>query len=514
VLRPNPLRGAAEPSGNPIRRPFAPVDYRSIGKPPDPIDDGPDRRGDGSFDPIKDNGPIFVGWSKPRLALVITGREDGYLEPCGCAGLDRMKGGFSRRYTMIETLRKKKGWPVVTLDVGGLAKGFGPQTELKFQITVDAMSKMGYDAIGFGPNDLRLPAAELVSVAASTDGRPSPFVSANVGLLGFAAKLTAQTRVVEAAGMKIGITAVLGKEYQREIHNEEIELADPETALAQIVPVLRGKCDLMILLAHATKEESIALARRFPEFALVVTAGGPPEPPAEPMPIEGTQAKLIEVGEKGMDAIVLGLYDNARQPMRYQRVPLDSRFASSDEMRRLMKAYQDQLRRLGLEGLHIHPVSHPQTATCGSFVGSRSCESCHEEAYRVWKKSGHAKAWRTLVESDPARNFDPECISCHVVGWHPTKHYPYKTGFLDEQKTPKLVNVGCEACHGPCGAHAAAEQGSDLALQETLREAIALTEDEVRGHKQKSCRDCHDLDNSPDFDFETYWPKVKHVEEE
>ncbi|MBN1395970.1 MAG: hypothetical protein JW959_13190, partial [Pirellulales bacterium] len=50
------------------------------------------------FDPIKENGPIFVDWPKPRLAIVVTGMEDGYLEPCGCAGLDRMRGGMSRRH--------------------------------------------------------------------------------------------------------------------------------------------------------------------------------------------------------------------------------------------------------------------------------------------------------------------------------------------------------------------------------------------------------------------------------
>jgi hypothetical protein len=24
------------------------------------------------------------------------------------------------------------------------------------------------------------------------------------------------------------------------------------------------------------------------------------------------------------------------------------------------------------------------------------------------------------------------------------------------------------------------------------------------------CMECHDQDNSPDFDFQKYWPKVKH----
>jgi hypothetical protein len=28
-----------------------------------------------------------------------------------------------------------------------------------------------------------------------------------------------------------------------------------------------------------------------------------------------------------------------------------------------------------------------------------------------------------------------------------------------------------------------------------------------------NCLECHDLDNSPQFDFDTYWPPVEHGEE-
>ena len=66
------------------------------------------------FDPIKENGPIFLDmpgktpWPTPKLALVITGKQEGYLEPCGCAGMERMKGGMSRRYTLFKCSVKTK----------------------------------------------------------------------------------------------------------------------------------------------------------------------------------------------------------------------------------------------------------------------------------------------------------------------------------------------------------------------------------------------------------------------
>ena len=83
-------------------------------------------------------------------------------------------------------------------------------------------------------------------------------------------------------------------------------------------------------------------------------------PPNLPKRIEGTDTLLIEVGSKGKYAIVLGLYDDAKEPLRYQRVPLDSRFADSPEMLDLMVAFQGQLEQLGFEGLGIRPKIHPR----------------------------------------------------------------------------------------------------------------------------------------------------------
>ena len=266
------------------------------------------------FNPVETNGAIFVGWQKPKLAIVITGMEDGYIEPCGCAGLDRMKGGMSRRATFLKELRQKD-WPLVVLDVGGIARGFGRQAELKFQTLIEGKLKMGYNAIAFGVTDLRLPAGELASVAASVDDKPSVFLSANVGLLGPPGEIASVSQVFKAGGIKVGVTAVLGQQYQKEIHNAEIEMSDPVAALKKIVPELKRKADYLVLLAHATNGESIALAKQFPEFNVVVTSNGPELPPRDPEMVPGTDRLLISVGHKGMDAIVLGLFDDGKESL-------------------------------------------------------------------------------------------------------------------------------------------------------------------------------------------------------
>lgn len=494
---------AAQVASNPLRREAAFTTPALPAKRPS--------KKDAPFDPIKENGPIFDKWpkTKPTLALVLTGRQDGYLEPCGCAGLNRMKGGLTRRHTMFRQLREQYGWPLIGLDAGGQIKGYGLQTEMKFHTTVEAMRTMGYNAIALGANDLRLPAAEVAADAAPLPDQPALFLSANAALFGFAADMTAKSEVYEAGGVKVGVTAVVGTKWRSDVNNQEIEFEDAEAALAEIVPQLKAKADVLVLLAHATVEESTALAQKFPDFDLIVTAGGPPEPPLAPTQI-GKKTLLIETGEKGMYAVVLGLFEEPSRRFEYQRVPLDSRFASSPDMQLLMANYQDRLRETGLEGLGIHPSPHPEKLTKGSFVGSKSCESCHEPSYKLWKKSGHAKAWPTLVNLDPPRNYDPECISCHVVGWHPTNYFPYESGFLSEAETPHLIDVGCESCHGPGEKHVKAEEhATPEAIREQLRKAMVITKEESEKHQ---CMSCHDGDNSPDFDFKTYWPFVEHSE--
>jgi len=521
---PNPLRGNEIPSGGqavsppqvsdspgglsaipdrneqgtPSRPSVSPASNRRVERPP--------------FDPIKENGQFFVGWTQPQLALVFTGNQDGYFEPCGCAGKERMKGGLSRRHTMIQQLRDQ-GWPVVVMDLGGLIKGFGKQTEVKFQITVDALRQIGYDAINLGRNDLRLPAPLLLSVIAPTTGDRSEFVSANVALFDFDAdQWTSRFRVVEAGGKRVGVTSVLGKSYQGEIHNPDLSFRDPAEALAKVVPQLKEQADILVLLAYATRDEAFALVKQFPDFAVLAVSDGPAEPPAAPQFVPDTNTMLVFVGEKGMAAVVLGIYDRPEQPIAYQRVILDSRYPDSPVMKEMMVTYQAQLQALGLDGLEIRTAPHPRRDVQGEFVGSEKCASCHEESYRVWKRSGHSKAWETLVNLDPPRNFDPECISCHVTGWHPTRYFPYLSGFLSEDKTPQLIDVGCESCHGPGGEHVAAEMGSDLERQRRAAEALIVTKEQAENSETHTCRNCHDLDNSPDFDFSTYWPLVEHYE--
>ena len=461
------------------------------------------------------NGLIFTDWPAPQAVLVITGELDGYIEPCGCTGKENQKGGLSRRQNFLRAI-DGAGWPLVAVDVGNQVKRFGRQTEAKFQSIVDGLRAMKYAAVGFGPGDLRLPAEELVAGVAAVGDQPTPFVSANVGLLGLDAGITPKFRVVEVGGLKIGITSVLGDQELARIKNADVEFAPAGESLAKAAAELvKAGCDHQVLLSFATPEETKALAAKHPQFDIVVTAGGADEPPLELPPLPGG-AKLVELGHKGMFAVAIGFFPDKEKPVRTQRVPLDARWGESKDMIDLLGTYQQKLETLGLEGLGLVPIRHPSGRR---FAGSEACAECHQAAYDVWKDTPHATALTTLEEQKPRRDGDPECLSCHVTGWAPQRFEPFEGGFVGMKTTPQLAHQGCENCHGPAAAHTAVERGdvrASEAERDRLRQEIVLTLSTPEG-KQKAvnnCLECHDLDNSPQFDFDEYWPQVEHSEPE
>lgn len=486
-------------------------------------------------DPIKANGAIFktkegADWPKPDAVLLLTGEQNGYLEPCGCAGLTNMKGGLKRRHTFVKQLRAD-GWPVLALDTGGMVKRYGQQGQIKFRRAVEALETIGYAGVGFGEKDLRM---DVLGIAINLDPASNPLTSANVGLLDFDPTMSKRWRVQEVGGIKIGFTSVLADSLLTGLgDNPDIDTMPAAKALKEVTAELKEQnCDQLVLLVYGSGGEAKQLAADFPAYTWVVSARGADEPPhrAEKLP---SGQHLIETGHKGMYGIAIGLYRGEGGEaqagglgFRYQKVPFDHRFEDSPEMQQLMVAYQDELRAFGYDGLGVKPQLHPSAeVTASQYAGSKTCEDCHYEEYEIWKNSPHAGATESIVELEPPRHFDPECISCHVTGWEPQKYHPFAGGWVNLETTANLDQQGCENCHGPAARHAAAQSGdidvSDEEL-EALNKALHLEIVENEGNKEgqefaggkvvQMCMQCHDLDNSPGFDFQSYWQVVKHGE--
>lgn len=457
---------------------------------------------------------IAADWPKPQALLFFTGQQHGYIEPCGCTGLENQKGGLNRRDTLLTQL-KGRGWDVIPMDVGNFERRVGRQAEIKFQTTVEALKDMQYRCATLGVDDLKLSSTHLLALTATEGKTETPFISANAYVL--IEEYMPKSKIIEVGGRKIGVTAVLGDSFQSDLaSSSDVIIASAAESLKPVVAQLKkAGCDYRVLLAHATLQESQELAKEVPGFDLVVTAGGFPEPQYQLEEVEGSTTKLAQVGAKGMYTVVIGLYPESDTPVRYQRIALSSQFADSPRMLTRFANYQKQLESLGLDGLGVRSQALDENL---SFVGSERCGDCHSQAFAVWKESAHFGATESLVHppndrSAIPRHFDPECLSCHVTGWNPQNYYPYASGFASLEKTPLLTGNGCENCHGAGSAHVAAESGdvdADDELLKKLREKMRLPLAEARDQ----CQRCHDQDNSPEFQhegaFEEYWKQIAH----
>lgn len=460
-------------------------------------------------------------WEAPKLGLLLTGEMHGFFEPCGCTA--NQLGGMARRADLLKKLQDA-GWSMRGLDVGGLSRRSVRQSQIKFETTLAALKKLRYAAIGIGIEELNLKPDFLLTQHITDEEDSIYFLSANLQFYGIADLGTpAALRIFEENGVKVGVTSVMGDEIQKRIlPHPDITWSDPVPALQKAMKQFdEAGVDLRVLLSQGTVEESMELAKQFPAFDLVLTAEGigDPDPGAEPKAVGNTL--VIETGRKGKHAGVLGYYPEAEQKLKYQLVSLErDDFQASQSMVDLMQAYQQRLTDEKVVVADSIGAPHPSGNT---FVGADKCGECHSTAYEIWEKTPHADAFKSL---DPVhqrlgferlngirRMHDPECLSCHVTGWNPQEYFRYRSGFLNEEfaGTTKDKLLGqllkgnqCENCHGPGSAHV---KLADDGAEGDIGASVRVTKAEA---KAGMCESCHDIDNSPDYDFEEYWKEVEH----
>ena len=462
-------------------------------------------RSSGNSDPAF--GPYCDGWGKPAAIFAATGQMHGYFEPCGCS--DPQYGGVSRRAELLRQL-EERGWPTIPVDLGGTMKRVRQQSQFKFQTLLAALKDMKYRALAMGTEELQLGAGWLLSQHVSHDSDPEltlSFLAANVVLFGTAELGTpVHHRIVQAGDKKIGLTAIYDPKLldgSVNLDSDTVKVLDPIEPLKKAIAALQAeKVDLIVLLSHSRLSTSKELAKQFPEIPLILSTG-PIEEPLTDNPLKIGETTLVTVGHKGKHAGLVGWYPDATgDKFKFDLVKLDGkRFKDDPRMIEHMKFYQDMLKDSQLA--ETEPaLRHPSGA---KYVGAEKCGECHTKAFAKWTETGHASAFDSLREGRRGipRMFDPECLSCHVTGWHPQQVLRYDSGYINEKLSAHLLGNQCENCHGPGSKHIELIENDDI---EAARKLVKVTLKQA----QTFCYDCHDLDNSPHFNFEEYWPKVAH----
>lgn len=460
------------------------------------------------------------------VVVMISGREYGVLKPCGCTA--PQMGGLERRAVLFAAARSHaKAAAAVsigeTLQAASHA-GDRRQDGLKAELFRASLEAMGYAGQLLGPADLEGLVESLLTPYGPGAASPRPPLNVMVKRGGPLASLervdptlrftlegpwgrlpVRAVSVVDQTSMRGALAPYAAAE----------SVNPPQTGVA----ALAKEPGLLIVAAHTMREdlaEIVGQATAKADYAVVVDVGGEV---AMRTPVRGRtfeRGLLVTFDERGKevgllrlhrtkdgftanyDAVVLG-------PVPYE-APTHPAYAAITP---LFDAYRRRVReeRL-LEGF----ASFSDAPDQPTWTGSAACASCHPGIYEDWKSTPHAHAMATLVDRDYAA--DPECVRCHTVGWMASDRGGWTrraSSFQTLEKTPGLVDVGCEACHGPGSRHVADPLRRDAFGAPGAR----FADDRMwKAPGPDRCRTCHDVENSHGFNlpggFEKYVAFVDH----
>jgi hypothetical protein len=346
---------------------------------------------------------------------------------------------------------------------GNFSGGFTRQDELKLEAQAEALRAMGVDAVGLSVDDSRLGQGAISSLNRLSGERAVSASLASSDLKEFASSVTKGPFV---------ITSISSDPNTLAANLRETPLTSAQ-ALSPLIQEARIAKMTLVVMTDGDERSARALANQFPEIGIIQyrTTGTPAK-----APIKEGSVWLVSPGEQGKHLIRIQVRNG--KPVDYAVADLGPEYKDGKEVASI---YRDYLDRITKENL-LDKVPRIRNLT---FAGSKACSTCHRAEYRIWSKTAHASALKTLETDGHGR--DPDCVSCHVVGLDSTG------GFTSRKQTPFLADVGCESCHGSGQTHT--ESPKKFPMPKV---------------GSKACMSCHVVEHSPGFDFAKYWKKIKH----
>ncbi|EEF63269.1 multiheme c-type cytochrome [Pedosphaera parvula] len=422
------------------------------------------------------------------LTVLFTADTRGRLVPCGC--FTGQYGGLTRLKTVLDNEPVPNG---IRVDVGNAIRGKEDYNLIEYKYMLKAYASMNYDVVNLGEREAQLSLAQLQLLKRES---PVSLISANLLDDKSGARICEPYKIVQRGKYKVALLGVTDSRIQTGNLGPGVAVEKMEVTLEKLLPELKPKADVIILLAFTDEETLARLAQEF--YELDVILGGKVSQPSQKLDHEN-HSLILYTANEGRALGVLKVRVSGRAKLAglgHEILLLHDKVPEDESVRALAAQYRNEVRttRLAIDNpANLQDNMVPGVKAAAEYVGTESCVECHKTAAKAWHDSGHAEAMTALISNHA--DADPNCIQCHTVG------FGSPSGYRREFAAKKMANVGCESCHGPGGLHVAQRQ-QKLAITFKFRPLAA-----------GDCQKCHYGEFSRPFDWNHFWPQVEHGKE-
>jgi hypothetical protein len=403
----------------------------------------------------------------PDLVLLITANRQGKLEVCGCPG--KRAEDLAKVATLIQDLTnemQRKGAAVGIVEGGDFTGG--PDV---VPYILKAYKVVGYQCIVLSPRDEK----RLSVIRTSADGMEVlvPANSENLQTFRVSGKTFSITLV------NLGEPPVKDEGYWQRLLPRLQALKQPNNLLAavafidrnsatELAPRLRGTVNILLIddaLPLTTGEFSPGMTKASKEVSGVL---------------------LVALPQSRATVLSLMVWANSQNRDSYrvegQWVYATGRNDNPQVKRIVDEYYEKRQKELEREMNELMKIASQR-----AYLPPEFCGECHQAQYEQWLNTDHARAVETLANQ---KRMDKSCLTCHSLEFR-------MRGVVTEVKKR---GVECVDCHAELQDPTTAKMHGQRPGE---RPTTRIVNDTV-------CVRCHDKQNSPNFNLQTYLPKVTH----
>lgn len=342
------------------------------------------------------------------VTVLFTSDRQAELSTCGCSidqlgGLSRVPAALASQGVLFSAKPTADLWLEggdLFFSTTGLSEERLRSEREKAELIAAIYKKWGVAVMTPGPKDLAGGVSELKRLAAAAQMK---LVSAN--LASASGELLFAPYTVEIRrGVKIGVVGISGPELFGRLN--EVKVLQANERLAEAVKKARGEgAQFVFVLSQSGLALDKELAARS-EADFWVSGAATDN---LPQPLVMGRTKLIQMLPQGQQVGLLTL--KGSELGEYRQIDVKQSLPEDKTIQRGVDGLKKKRIKEALRG-GVVPGKDKKAAFVANY---ETCRTCHAKQVEFWEGTKHASAYLVLFSKN--QHFDPECITCHTLGF-------------------------------------------------------------------------------------------------